>query len=101
MNSDKRGRTAVLRPRAERFRMAIESAEGEGVARADMVLHLTHRDTAGLKRDRTVPVEDISFAGGVMLFLGVPVVSGGAEESFLDKAGAVVIAGAPAATASA
>jgi len=84
MNGEKpRGRPSVRKPRYEVFRQAIETAEAEGVSRADMVLHLTLRDTTGLKRDRNVPVEDISFAGGVMLFLGVTVVSGGAEVSFL------------------
>jgi hypothetical protein len=49
-----------------------------------MVLLLTHRDLAELKRDRDVPVADISFAGGVMRYLGVLVKVGGISESALQ-----------------
>ncbi len=84
----------LARPLA--FRNAIEKAEGQGVSRSDMLLRLTARDVAGLKRDRTVPVEDISFSGGVMRFLGVEVVGGGVAASALEAVPPDA-AGAPAA----
>ena len=87
MTSDtRRGATArVSRPQT--FRTAIEKAEAEGGRRDEMVLRLTSRDAADLKRDKTVAVSDISFAGGVMRFLGVKVVQGGLEASRLDVDG--------------
>jgi hypothetical protein len=67
------------------LREAIEKAEQDGVDREDMTLRLTLRDVSDLKRDRTIAIEDISFAGGVMRFLGVKVTSGGVEASTLDR----------------
>jgi hypothetical protein len=88
MTSDKpRAKPIQRKPRAEVFRRAIEIAEGEGLARADMVLHLTLRDAHQLKADPGIPISDISFAGGAMQFLGVPVVQGGAPVSFLGGEG--------------
>jgi hypothetical protein len=68
---------------ALRFRQEIEHAEARGVARADMTLKLTLGDVNKLRRDRSLPVADISFAGGVMRYLGVAIDQGGVAESSL------------------
>jgi|APCry1669190770_1035315.scaffolds.fasta_scaffold60719_2 hypothetical protein len=81
----KSAKTVPLTPPAVRFRAAIEALERDGVARADMMLRLTLHDAAHLRRDRSLAIEDISYASGTMLFLGVPTVSGGIENSRLDK----------------
>ncbi len=70
-------------PVAIRFRSEIEKAEAEGVARKAMTLALTQKDVSELKRDRSVPLTDISFLGGEMTFLGVSVVQGGVTTSIL------------------
>jgi len=85
MTRDKpRGRPSVQKSRPEEFRQAIEKAEAEGASRTDMVLRLTLRDAADLKRDRSVAVEDISFTGGEMRYIGVRVAPGGVAVSVLD-----------------
>ena len=68
-----------------RFRAQIEAAVAEGVAREDMTLRLTLRDVHLMSRDPATPVADISYAGGVMRFLGVRVEKGGIESSVLDR----------------
>jgi hypothetical protein len=68
---------------AIRFRAEIEQAAAQGVALADMTLHLTLGDVEQLKRDRTLPVADISFAGGTMTYLGVTIVKGDVSGSVL------------------
>ncbi|MBL8552633.1 MAG: hypothetical protein JNL41_00035 [Phenylobacterium sp.] len=73
------------KPPGPRFRTEIEAAEAEGVARENMVLRLTLADVTQLKRDRELPVTDISFADGVMRYLGVRVEQGGVAESVLDR----------------
>ena len=73
------------RPRLPEFRAAIAQAEADGVAKGDMVLRLTLKDEADLRRDRTVGIHEISFAGGTMQFLGVTVVGGGVTQSALDR----------------
>lgn len=70
---------------ALQFRAEIEKAEADGVSRDDMSLHLTLSDVTELKRDRTLPLSDISFAGGTMRYLGVKVVQGGASASVLHR----------------
>lgn len=75
--------SAALRLRAE-----IEKAEAAGAQRDDMSLHLTLGDVAELKRDRTLPMTDISFAGGTMRFLGVKIVEGGVSATVLQHVGA-------------
>jgi hypothetical protein len=70
---------------AARFRRAIEAAEAGGVARTDMKLKLTLGDASRLRRDKSLPVADISFAGGVMRFLGVAIEEGGVAASSLDS----------------
>jgi hypothetical protein len=50
-----------------------------------MALHLTLGDVEQLKRDRAVAMEDISFAGGTMKYLGVKVVKGDVTLSVLRQ----------------
>ena len=66
------------------YRAAIAKAEAEGIAKADMVLRLTRKNDADLKRDRSVDVHEISFLGGEMRFLGVKVVAGGVDVASLE-----------------
>jgi len=70
-------------PVATRFRNEIEKAEADGLSRAELTLSLTQKDVSELKRDRSVPLADISFLGGMMTFLGVNVVQGGVTTSIL------------------
>jgi hypothetical protein len=69
------------------LRSAIVQALEDGVGSDDMTLRLTLGDAANLRRDRSIPVEDISFRGGEMRLLGVKVVSGGIDHSTLDLTG--------------
>lgn len=73
--------------RSADFRQAIVKAQAEGAGADDLILRLTLRDESELKRDPTVKVDEISFAGGVMRFLGVKVVAGGVAVSSLDRGG--------------
>jgi hypothetical protein len=77
-------RPAVKVSVADRFRREIEEAEAAGADRADMKLKLTLGDTNTLRRDRDLPLADISFAGGVMRYLGVAIDSGGVPQSSLS-----------------
>lgn len=72
-------------PPAPRFRSQIDAAIADGVDLGDMTLRLTLNDLTALKRDRSVPVADISFRDGVMRFLGVKVEQGGVTASVLDR----------------
>lgn len=67
------------------FRSEIEKAEAAGASRDDMLLHLTLSDVSQLRRDRTLALTDINFAGGTMRFLGVKVEQGGVAESVLIR----------------
>lgn len=69
------------------FRSEIEKAEAAGATREDMILKLTLSDMSRLRRDRSLSVTDISFADGVMRFLGVRVDEGGVAVSALSSAG--------------
>jgi hypothetical protein len=80
--------TAPRTPVAAHFRDAIANAEAAGVARENMTLRLTLADESRLRRDRSVALDDIHFAHGVMRYLEVKVVSGGVEVSALDTASA-------------
>ncbi|MFC3077087.1 hypothetical protein ACFODL_03180 [Phenylobacterium terrae] len=73
---------------AAHFREAIGKALEEGAGQDDMTLRLTLSDFSELKRDGSVAVEDISFKGGEMRYLGVKVTGGGVDASRLDTAGA-------------
>ena len=69
---------------ARRLRTVIEAAEADGVVRDDMTLRLTFGDVSQLKRDGGLALEDISFRGGVMRYLGVKIEQGGVAESVLE-----------------
>lgn len=84
---DDRSRPARVIQPALSLRRVIDEALAEGAAPQDLVLELTHADASSLKRDRTLAVEDISFAGGTMRFLGIKVHVGGVTISRLDRAG--------------
>jgi hypothetical protein len=70
---------------AEHFRTEIEKAEAAGAPRDELSLHLTLGDVNQLKRDRSLPVADISFADGTMRYLGVRIVQGGVPASVLRR----------------
>jgi hypothetical protein len=69
---------------AVRFREEIQATEALGVAREEMTLRLTMSDANRLRRDASLAVADISFAGGVMRFVGVKVQEGGVAASVLE-----------------
>lgn len=70
---------------AMRFRTEIQHAASEGVVLDELALHLTLGDVELLKRDRSLPVADISFTGGTMRYLGVKVVKGDVPASELRR----------------
>lgn len=77
--------TPTASPRPADFRHAIAQAQADGLGVDDLTLRLTLRDKSDLTRDPAVKVEEISFAGGEMRFLGVRVVAGGVAVSSLDR----------------
>jgi hypothetical protein len=79
--SQKAQATPPSGPNIADLRTAIDRAETSGIDRGDMLLHLTFRDEAMIKRSRSVGVDEVSFADGQMRFMGVKVVvaSGGAS----------------------
>ena len=70
---------------AMRFRAEIEQAVADGFACEGMRLRLTLGDASLLKRDASLSVSDISFAAGIMRFLGVRIEEGGVERSELVR----------------
>jgi len=82
--SAKSGDDASRNPTIDDLRAAIVGAEAEGTAAGDMVLRLTFRDAALLKRSPVIGVHEISFSDGEMSFLGVKVVVGSVTVSALD-----------------
>ena len=70
---------------AMRFRAEIEQAVADGLACEGMRLRLTLGDASLLKRDASLSVSDISFAAGIMRFLGVRIEEGGVERSELVR----------------
>ncbi|HZC15556.1 MAG TPA: hypothetical protein VE309_02235 [Caulobacteraceae bacterium] len=66
------------------LRSAIDKAETQGIARDDMLLHLTLRDESMIKRSRSVGVDEVSFADGQMRFVGVKVVAASGGTSSLE-----------------
>jgi len=67
------------------FRGEIEAAIAGGAPVAKMTLRLTLNDGRRLRRDETVPLDQISYLGGEMHYLGVKVVEGGVDASVLDQ----------------
>lgn len=70
---------------ASQFGKEIEAAVAAGHERDRMTLRLTLGDAHRLRRDPAIPLEDISFAGGVMRFMGVKVVEAHIPASHLDR----------------
>ena len=66
------------------LRGLISDADGQGADRAGLLLNLTHRDAALLKRSPAVAMDEISFLGGEMRFLGVKVEVGAVTVSALS-----------------
>lgn len=66
------------------LRAIIADADEKGADRASLLLNLTHRDAALLKRSPAVAMEEISFLGGEMRFLGVKVEVGAVTVSALS-----------------
>jgi hypothetical protein len=98
-----RPHTPATDARVDQVRQWIAHADCEGLLRADLQLHLSHRDLSGLKRSPSVSTDEISFLNGVMRFLGVEVVDAAASASRLDQRAAAVdadpeLVGAPATT---
>jgi hypothetical protein len=71
-------------PTIEDMRVLIERAEADGVERADMLLRLTFRDASLIKRSPSVGVDEVSFEGGDMRFLGVRISVGPVPLSRLE-----------------
>lgn len=72
--------------RIQRLRDWIAAAVRDGADTSSLVLKLTHRDSAALKRHPSVQAGEIAFASGVMTFLGVRVIEGGVADSQLETA---------------
>lgn len=79
-------RVVVKKDAITDLRAAIGEAEGAGVDRDALILHLTHRDAALFKRSPAIAMEEISFLGGEMRFLGVKVEIGAVTVSALTGA---------------
>lgn len=69
------------------FGHQIEAALAGGALVGDLTLHLTLNDGRRLRRDDSVPLEQISYLGGAMHFRGVRVVEGGVTVSTLEGGG--------------
>jgi hypothetical protein len=67
------------------FRGQIEAAIGGGVKPAKMTLRLTLNDGRRLRRDDSVPLDQISYLGGQMHYMGVLVLEGGVDASVLER----------------
>jgi hypothetical protein len=72
-------------PPAILFRREIEAAIAGGASAKKMTLRLTLNDGRRLRRDDSVPLEQISYRDGEMHYLGVRVMEGGVTVSVLDQ----------------
>ena len=70
---------------AAQFQTEIQKHLAEGVPLDALTLKLTLGDANKLKRDPGLALTDISFADGVMKFLGVKVEQGGITVSSLSR----------------
>jgi hypothetical protein len=68
------------------LRQAVEEALGQGVAASDLILRLTLRDSARIKRSPLFAESDIRFQDGEMLVLGVKTAIGQIANSMLERA---------------
>jgi hypothetical protein len=71
--------------RVQQLRDWVSAAEGDGADKSALVLRLTHRDVATLKRHPSVHSDEIAFAPDGMRFLGVQVAEGGVADSALER----------------
>jgi hypothetical protein len=69
------------------LRMAIARALEDGADIAGLRLRVTRRHEAEIKRSPDVQLDEVSFKDGVMAFLGVKVLVGHNDISFLDLDG--------------
>ncbi len=69
------------------LRTQILAAIGDGADPADLVLHLSRRDEALIKRSTVFAVDEISFSDGRMRFCGVLVAAEPVAISSLEKSG--------------
>lgn len=65
--------------RITEMRKWIANADATGATRAEMLLQLSQRDIAGLKRSPAVAVHEITFVDGLMRFLDIEVVPSTSE----------------------
>jgi hypothetical protein len=70
------------------LRAAIARALEDGSDIGDLRLRVTRRHEAEIKRSPEVQLDEVSFKDGVMAFLGVKVLVGQNDVSFLDLNGA-------------
>ncbi|MBI1408179.1 MAG: hypothetical protein GC145_18865 [Caulobacter sp.] len=68
------------------LRRMIEETLAKGLSPTDLVLQLTLRDAALIKRSALFADDEIQFKDGVMHVLGVPATAGEVAESGLDRA---------------
>jgi hypothetical protein len=68
------------------LRQSLEEALANGAAPKDLVMRLTLRDSALIKRSRLFADTDIRFKDGEMLILGVRAVIGSTASSGLERA---------------
>jgi len=85
------GKALAPSPGVAGLRRAIASALEEGLTAKSLLLRLSRRDLAMLKRSPEVAVNEIRFAGESMHFLGIRVAEEPAEVSHLDRGKAAAI----------
>ena len=79
---------SIARERVAELRKLVDDARAAGARLDGMVLQVTQRDEALLKRSSDVAVSELSFADGETRFLGVKVVRSDAVRSSLQSAAA-------------
>jgi hypothetical protein len=72
--------------RIQRMRDWVIDAERQGAQKSDLLLRLTHRDVATIKRHPSVRSNEVAFEPEGMRFLGVRVAEGGVAVSLLELA---------------
>lgn len=79
------GPTLPPSPGVAGLRRDVIGALGEGIEARALLLRLSRRDMALLKRSPDVAVEEIRFADNAMHFLGVRVAAEAVDVSHLDR----------------
>ena len=77
--------TSSQAARIKQVRGWIAAAEHDGLTASELLLRLTSRDAAALKRNPEVAVHEVTFAAGEMRFLGVKVQEGSVPDSVLER----------------